>query len=251
MKDSTVPRISVITVCYNAELFLREAIESVVSQQYENKEYIIIDGGSTDKTLEIIHDYKQFVDVLVSEPDKGISDAFNKGIALASGDLIGICNADDKLTENALCTIASFYKEGVDIFRFQEYVVNKSMTKKILLSPTPIPIIPIHTHLLHMGCWITKEAYKKYGTYDLSFKYCMDYELIRRFIYNGAKECYCLSPVGYFRGGGVSQSGDKQIEKEKIEICRRYGGLKWGGYIWVFYERIRAFIKKYFYYFFR
>lgn len=244
MENIHAPKISVITVCYNADNYLREAIESVINQKYDNKEYIIIDGGSTDKSLAIIDEYKQFVDVVVSEPDKGISDAFNKGIALASGDLIGICNADDKLTEDALCIIASYYKEGVDIFRFQEYIVNRSMTKKILLSPTHIPIIPIHTHLLHMGCWITKNAYNKYGTYDLSFKYCMDYELIRRFIYKGAKECYCLSPVGYFRGGGVSQSGDKRIEKEKIEICKRYGGSILGGYLWVYYERTRHFIKK-------
>lgn len=237
-------KISIITICYNAEKHIEEAILSVINQPYSNKEYIIIDGGSTDSTLSIIEKYKDKIYRIISEKDRGISDAFNKGIKLASGDLIGICNADDKLVDNALSSIASVYEQGVDIFRFQEFIFNDEKKIRFLLSPTKIPPIPIHTHLLHMGCWITKNAYQKYGLYDLDFKYCMDYELIRRFLYRGAKEKYYDIPVGMFRGGGVSQSGDKRIEVEKIEVCKRYGGGIIGGYIWIFYERIRLYIKR-------
>ena len=84
------PKISVITVSYNSATHLEECILSVINQSYDNKEYIIIDGGSTDGTLDIIDKYKDKIDYFISEPDNGISDAFNKGIKAATGDLIGI-----------------------------------------------------------------------------------------------------------------------------------------------------------------
>ena len=89
------PKISIITVCYNSEAHIEEAILSVINQSYDNKEYLVIDGGSKDGTLNIIEKYKDRIDYFVSEPDKGISDAFNKGIKAASGDIIGILNSDD------------------------------------------------------------------------------------------------------------------------------------------------------------
>ena len=96
------PKISIVTVCYNSKSHIEEAIQSVLNQTYKNLEYIVIDGGSTDGTLDIIDKYKDKIDYFVSEPDKGISDAFNKGIKAATGDIIGICNADDKLALDCL-----------------------------------------------------------------------------------------------------------------------------------------------------
>ena len=89
------PKISIITVCYNSEAHLEEAMLSIINQSYANKEYIVIDGGSKDNTLAIIDKYRDKIDYFVSEPDKGISDAFNKGIKAATGDIIGIINSDD------------------------------------------------------------------------------------------------------------------------------------------------------------
>ena len=111
------PKISIITICYNSEAHLEEAILSVVNQAYKNKEYIIIDGGSTDKTLSIIEKYRNKIDYFVSEPDKGISDAFNKGIKVATGDMIGIINSDDKLEKDALQMVAESYEDSVDLSR--------------------------------------------------------------------------------------------------------------------------------------
>ena len=239
------PKISIITICYNAELHIEEAIESVINQSYSNKEYIIIDGGSNDNTLSIINQYIDKIDFLISEPDKGISDAFNKGIKKASGDIIGICNSDDLLTRNALEEIAKQFEEGYDVYRFPEYIWDPHTDYKTLILPTPIRRIPIQSHLLHMGCWITKDAYKKYGLYDVSFKYCMDYELIRRYVVKGAHFKYCDYPVGVFRLGGISQSNRKKINIEKLAICKKYGKSVVDGYVWILFDFMKEIIKKY------
>ena len=110
-------KISLITVAYNAENTISRCIESVIGQTFKNIEYIIIDGGSTDKTVDIVNQYKSSISILVSEPDAGIYDAMNKGIKLASGDVIGVLNADDFFAdEEVLTSIAGvFSKQNVNI----------------------------------------------------------------------------------------------------------------------------------------
>lgn len=98
MNSQTI-KISVITITYNSEETLEDTIKSVISQEYDNLEYLIIDGGSKDHTLDIVQKYRDKIAVVVSEPDNGISDAFNKGIKLASGEIIGIINSDDLLLQ--------------------------------------------------------------------------------------------------------------------------------------------------------
>ena len=111
------PVISVVTICYNSVNTLEETIKSVVEQKYPYIDYVIIDGGSTDGTLDIIEQYKEHLGYFCSEPDKGISDAFNKGIFHAKGDLIVIINSDDILLPNALEVVAKFYEPDVDVYR--------------------------------------------------------------------------------------------------------------------------------------
>ena len=110
-------KISIITISYNCEAEIEETILSVVSQTYENKEYIIIDGGSMDKTMQIVDKYRDKIDVVVSEPDKGRSDAFNKGIAKATGDYIVMINAGDMLADDALNKFVKAYKPGYDVIK--------------------------------------------------------------------------------------------------------------------------------------
>ena len=101
------PKISIVTITFNSESTVEDTIKSVVSQDYPNLEYIIIDGGSKDGTLEIVDRYRDRIAKVVSEPDKGISDAFNKGIRNATGDIIGIINSDDILLPGALSAVAA------------------------------------------------------------------------------------------------------------------------------------------------
>lgn len=239
------PKISIITVCYNSEAHLEEAIQSVVSQPYENKEYIVIDGGSTDGTLAIIEKYRDKIDYFVSEKDKGISDAFNKGIKAATGDVIGICNADDVLAEDVLTKIAEAYEPDVEVYRLEEKIRNFETGEEFLLRPT----ISFSKSMLgaqpcHMGCYITKSAYEKYGVYDVNMRYLMDMELLRRFTYMGAKQKYVPKICGYFRKGGASQTNLKNRLKERAFIIKKYGGSNWDVFVSDVSTRIRQLAKR-------
>lgn len=183
---------------------------SVINQSYENKEYIIIDGGSTDGTLDIVNKYRDKIAYFVSEPDKGISDAFNKGIKAATGDLIGICNSDDVLANGVLKVIANEYEPSIEIFRLDEQIRDFETGEEFLLKSTlEFSKIPYNAQPCHMGCFISKKAYQKYGVYDVRFRYCMDTELLRRFTYNGVKYKYISCVCGYFRKGGASSCSEK------------------------------------------
>ena len=110
-KEENKPLISIITVVKNNEKYLEQTIKSVLSQEYKNFEYIIIDGGSTDNTISIIKKFSNEIDYWLSENDHGIYDAFNKGMQLAKGDFIGMVNSDDTLERNALSILVSIYKK--------------------------------------------------------------------------------------------------------------------------------------------
>ena len=218
------PKISIITVCYNSKAHLEEAINSVLNQTYSNKEYIVIDGGSTDGTLDIINKYRDKIDYFVSEKDRGISDAFNKGIKAATGDIIGICNADDLLVSDCMQIVADNYEEGVDIYRMNEVVKNFETGEEFLTKPTLVYGKRLMNHYTcHMGCFVTKAAYEKYGMYDVNLRIQMDTDLLRRFTVKGAKYKYIDANCGFFRRGGVSTSGVKRRNYERKLIMKRYG----------------------------
>jgi len=110
------PLVSIVTVVYNGEKYLEQTIRSVINQRYDNIEYIIIDGGSTDGTLDIVEKHEKMIDYWISEPDEGIFDAMNKGIKICRGELIGLINADDYYAPNAIERVVSCYlKEKPDL----------------------------------------------------------------------------------------------------------------------------------------
>lgn len=226
-------RISIITVCFNSERFIEQAIKSVVSQTYKNIEYIIIDGGSTDNTLNIIKKYSDSISILLSEPDKGISDAFNKGIRLATGDYIGIVNSDDILAaNNVIEKVVANLEDGIDVFRGHEVVKNYDTGFEYTLYPTmAFKKNPISFHVCHMATFISKGAYEKFGCYNVNFKYAMDLELLYRFNYLGAKSKEINVNVGVFRIGGISQTYNKDKRAEYKEIIESTGGMMWD--VWI------------------
>ena len=134
-------KVSIITVCFNSEKYIQTAIESVLNQNYDDIEYIIIDGGSTDSTIEIIKSYKDKITTFISEPDKGIYDAMNKGLKLASGEIIATLNSDDLYIDNTILStvVDSFNKNKCeivygDLFYVKQdntnYIVRKWITKQ-------------------------------------------------------------------------------------------------------------------------
>ncbi len=178
-------KISLITVSFNAGSHIAETISSVKSQSYDNLEYIVVDGGSTDETIDIIKKNNNFITRWISEPDRGIYHAMNKGIAMSSGDIIGFLNADDILVSpDALSNVAQqFQNKEIDAIhgdlvffdedpskpvRKWEFIENGSFFKG--------------WHPAHPTFYVRRSCYEKYGGYDETLKLSSDFELMLRFI---------------------------------------------------------------------
>ena len=200
------PLFSIITVVYNNERFLEETIKSVLKQKFQNFEYIIIDGGSSDKTLDIIKRYDRQIDYWISEKDKGIYDAFNKGMSLAKGDFIGIVNSDDTYMDNALEIIAKYIKE----LNNKEIDFIFGSVKKhwgVLYGYRPEKIYYswgfYSSH--STGFFLRRSSAKKIGLYNINYKYHADYDYFYRMIVKKKMKGISTKKneiIGYFRPGG-------------------------------------------------
>jgi glycosyltransferase involved in cell wall biosynthesis len=202
-------KISLITVSYNAASTIDRCIQSVIQQDHDNIEYIIIDGASADDTVLIANKYKGHINVLVSEPDKGIYDAMNKGIALAHGNIIGMLNADDFLADSTvLSSIANaFVNHNTDIvygdldyINHEDVVVRKWRSGQYKKGMFNFGWMPPHPTF-----YCKKELFKKYGNYSLHFGTAADYELLLRFIHLNLLSVYYVQKVLVIMTiGGVS-----------------------------------------------
>ena len=227
------PKISIITITYNSEKTLEQTIQSVISQNYDNLEYLIIDGGSTDHTLDIVNKYRNNIAVMVSEPDNGISDAFNKGIERATGEIIGIINSDDLLCPNALSAVAAAYEATVDVYRGNTQYWDEQ--NGITYRGIPSMEFPAN-HILpksvcHQSTFVTKAAYTKCGGFRTDFRYSMDYDLLVRFYQKSTKWKYINIDLAISRMGGVTdQTSFWKKRKEVYSIVVANGGSKWYAY---------------------
>jgi glycosyltransferase involved in cell wall biosynthesis len=215
-------KISIITVCYNSANTIEKTILSVQNQTYKNIEYIIVDGNSKDTTLSIIKKHESIISKWVSEPDKGLYDAMNKGVLMATGDLIGILNSDDVFnSESVIEEIVDFHqKQNVDA-SVGNIVQHKTNGKIVRLyssrywNPEKLKIgfMPPHPSI-----FFKKDLFDKFGNYDLGFKIGADYELITRFfLKNKITWKYSGITTTAMLVGGLSSSGSssyKLITKE-------------------------------------
>jgi len=237
------PLISIITVVYNGINTIEQTIQSVIRQPYKNKEYIIIDGGSTDGTVDLIKKYETSLSYWVSEPDKGIYDAMNKGIACAKGELIGIINADDWYEENVFKEIVKYYQEtgsGKVIHGLLRNFLDEEFYSMIGNSIRRLRFDMIQ----HPTCFIPKTIYDKYGVYDTSYKYSGDYDLILRFVNSGVKFCFVERPIVNFRLGGISSIPQAEIEMFKVRV-KHHLISKTEGYLRIFLVRIFRIAKRF------
>lgn len=233
-------RISIITISYNSGKTIEKTIQSVISQNYDNLEYIIIDGGSSDETMDIVNKYKESISYVVSEPDKGISDAFNKGIKASTGEIIGIINSDDLLLPNALETINESYSECIDVYVGGLRIFNPvSMNVDIAYPSTVYSVNSRAMIVCHPSTFITRSSYKKFGVYKTDFRYMMDSDLLIRLSQGGARFKKIDTVLAQFTCGGVTDNVNlKKSMKEYSMMLLDNGASRKVMYLFV----VRAFV---------
>jgi glycosyltransferase involved in cell wall biosynthesis len=205
-------KISIVTICFNAEEFIEEALKSFFSQDYTNKELVVIDGGSTDKTLNILNKYKDQFGYFVSEQDNGLYDALNKGIKNTTGEVIGILHADDLFAyPEVLSDVVSRMMEskGDSLYADLNYVKldGKTIHRKWVSGIYKKGLFRKGWMPPHPTFFVKKELFEKYGAYNLRFKQAADYELMLRFLEkHEISTVYLEKVVSLMRIGGKSNA---------------------------------------------
>lgn len=213
-----IPKISLITVTFNSDKTLRDTINSVLKQTYTNIEYIVVDGLSKDNTMDIVREYEpQFEGRMkwISEKDKGLYDAMNKGVRMATGDVVGILNSDDFFTANdVLEKVAAGFDEQTDaVYGDLHYVhpddlqhsVRYYSSKIFKRSLMRMGFIPAHPTF-----YCRRECFDKFGYYKTDYKIAADFDLLLRFIYvNRIRIKYLPMDMVTMRTGGASTNGLK------------------------------------------
>lgn len=246
-------KISVITVCYNSATTIEKTILSMKEQTYNNIEYIIVDGNSKDKTVSIIEKHDDVISRWISEPDKGLYDAMNKGVSMATGDLIGILNSDDTFNSNTVIEeIVNFHEENNveasvgNIIQHRENgkIVRLYSSKYWKPEKLKIGFMPPHPSI-----FFKKELFDKFGNYDLGFKIGADFELITRFfLKNKIIWKYSGITTTAMLVGGLSSSGSSSYNLITTEIQK---ALSMNGIVFSplkiklrFFWKIIGFLKK-------
>ncbi|HZX74425.1 MAG TPA: glycosyltransferase family 2 protein [Cyclobacteriaceae bacterium] len=225
-------KISLITVSYNSAATIGDSIHSILSQDYKDIEYIVVDGNSKDGTVEIV---KSFGDQItwMSEPDKGIYDAMNKGLKMATGDIIGILNSDDFYSDQTIISAVAkeFKDETLDAVYADLIVVDPQNLKKVVRTYSSKKWYPEKFARgfmpAHPTFFVRKKYYEKLGLFKTDYKIAADYELLIRFLYvNKLKYKYMPLTMVVMRKGGASSSGLKSnliLNQEIMRACKENG----------------------------
>jgi glycosyltransferase involved in cell wall biosynthesis len=226
VKDSfpDLPLITVITIVYNGDKHLEQTIQSVISQTYNNVEYIVIDGGSTDLTLDIIRQYNSVIDYWISEADKGIADAMNKGNARATGDFVIYLHADDYFTNVHSLEKAVRYIKDSDGFVTCEILSCEILYGKSLKRMTPRGFnfwMHFKTGVYHQGVLCNRALLENMGGFDTQFKIAMDFDFFLRAYNSGVKIKYAPIVLSVMRDTGISSRTNwKGLTERFIEEYR-------------------------------
>ncbi|PHS52269.1 MAG: glycosyl transferase [Lutibacter sp.] len=216
-------KISIITVCYNSAGTIEKTIQSVAAQTYKNIEYIVVDGNSKDDTVAIIKNYDTVITKWISEPDKSLYDAMNKGVEMATGDVMGILNSDDTFFNNTvLADIAKFHSEN-KIDASVGNIVQHNEEGKIIRTYSAAKWHPSKLKIgfmpAHPAIFFKRELFKKFGNYPLDLIIGADYELITRFfLKNKITWKYSGITTTAMLVGGLSSSGFKSYQLISKEI---------------------------------
>ena len=244
-------KISIITVSYNSENTIETTFKSVLQQTYSNIEYIVVDGGSTDGTLKIAEKYSAIITVLVSEQDDGLYDAMNKGIKLATGDVIGLINSDDLFCDSdALNKVAKVFKKDknldsvyADLFYVNQKDINKISRRWVTGVQREFKY---GWHPAHPTFYIKKTIYDKFGLFDLSFSLAADFEIMLRFLDKyKISTTYLKEPLVKMRLGGETNKSLKNIYYQNIECLRAFdkNNIKVAKFFYPFFRIIPKFFQ--------
>lgn len=228
------PLVTVVTVCFNAERHIAEAIESVLGQTYPELEYLVVDGGSTDGTLNIIRSHEDHFRGRLSwtsEPDAGIYDAMNKGIARSSGPLIGLLNADDSYPPEAVARVVEAYlahPETGAVYGDVEVVDGSGNLIRVERARVlgPGEVRPDRMPMCHQSLFITRRTYDEIGTYDASYRVLADYEWMLRALSRGVTMTHVPAVLARFRAGGACSVQAKRSAAEREIIRVAYGASR-------------------------
>lgn len=204
------PLVSIITIVFNGEKHLQQTIESVLGQSYSNIEYIIIDGGSKDSSVSIIEKYSAQLAYWTTEPDKGISDAFNKGIKKTKGQIIGIINADDWYEADTVQQVVTAINKSDIVYGDLRLMKNE---KPDFILKGDHNLLNTLMSLNHPTVFVRKSIYEKYGLFNENLKCAMDYELMLRFKLSNCSFKYIPATLANMRWEGMS-------DKKWIEGCK-------------------------------
>lgn len=244
------PRFSIITVTYNAEKVLEDTIQSVITQSYKNVEYIIVDGGSKDGTLKIVEKYKQHIACLVSEPDKGLYDAMNKGMKLATGDYICFLNAGDELHEDDTLFYMVHSIKGdtlPDVIYGETAIVDENghfIRMRRLSAPEILTWKSFRKGMLvcHQAFFVRRELAIS-EPYNLEYRFSADFDWCIR-IMKKSKEIHnsCLTIIDYLNEGMTTRNHKASLMERFHIMCHYYGYISTVvNHLWFI---IRAILKK-------
>ena len=249
-------KISIITSTYNSLSTVQSSLDSFASQTYKNKEHVFIDGASKDGTKELLQGYcqKHENSILVSEPDKGIYDALNKGVANSTGDIIGICHSDDFFAdEQVLSKVANAFGDKYiqAVYGDLQYVSKnnpENVVRNWVSGDYKLSLLKKGWMPPHPAFFVKKELYEKFGNFDLSYKIAADYDLMMRFLgVHGIVPGYIPEVLCKMRVGGESNRSLKNIWRKSCEDYRVMKSNGIGGLGTLFmknFSKIGQFVKK-------
>lgn len=233
MQAKPNPKFSIITVTYNAGKYIEETIMSVITQTYHNIEYIIVDGASTDNTMDIVNKYSDRISVIVSEPDKGLYDAMNKGIDLATGDYLCFLNAGDSLHEDdtlfeMVRTIHNFHESLPDILYGETEIVDENghfISMRRHKAPEHLNWKSFKNGMMvcHQAFFASKNIVEKY---DLEYRFSSDFDWCIRMMKKAAVIHNTRMTIIEYRNEGMTTRNHKASLKERFNImCKYYGTI--------------------------
>lgn len=238
------PKLTIITASYNRAQTLEKSILSVLNQNYPSLEYIIIDGGSTDGSVDVIKKYEKHLSYWVSEPDKGIADAWNKGIITSTGEIISMLNSDDWYEPHVFNTVAIILQQNPSIDVVHGNVRYWSNNKNLYIKRPYLKQGAIWRLMPYLfpSCFIKRSLYERYGLFKTSYKITMDYELMLRFFIHGATFMYIDEIMANFQLGGLSDAKCITGLIENKDITIHYGYSKVKSYLNLCWLIIRRYL---------